>query len=105
VSGDAGTTELPPTIVIADAAALLPVVLAGAGIAHLLNSFARALVARGCLVHSWPGATGTSVAIHAVYLSHRSLPPNVRVFIDTLQASVAQRDPDVGRYQQDDLRR
>lgn len=92
VSGDAGTIELPPAVAISDSAALLPVVLAGAGIAHLPDFLARPLVADDRLVRLWPGATGTLVAIHAVYPSHRSLSAKVRVFIDALQASVAQHD-------------
>lgn len=88
-SDDAGRIELAPAIAISDAAALLPLVLAGAGIAHLPDFLARSLVADGRLVRLRPTVAREPSVIHAVYPSHRSLSAKVRVFIDALAASVS----------------
>lgn len=88
-SNDAGRIELAPAIAISDAAALLPVVLAGAGIAPLPDFLARSLVADGRLVRMRPTIAREHSVIHAVYPSHRSLSAKVRVFIDALAASVS----------------
>lgn len=90
--GDAGQIELPPAIAISDAAALLPVVLTGAGIAHLPDFLARSLVADGRLVRLPLTIAREPTMIHAVYPSHRSLSAKVRVFIDALTASIARHD-------------
>lgn len=96
--GDAGQIELPPAIAISDAAALLPVVLTGAGIAHLPDFLARSLVADGRLVRLRPTIAREPTMIHAIYPSHRSLSAKVRVFIDALAASIARHDvPAVSR--------
>ena len=88
-SGDTGRIELPPAIAISDAAALLPVVLAGGGIAHLPDFLARSFVADGRLVRLRPTIAREQSVIHAVYPNHRSLSAKVRVFIDALTASVS----------------
>lgn len=90
--GDAGRIELPPAIAISDSAALLPVVLAGAGIAYLPDFLARPLVADGRLVRLRPTIAGEPIVIHAVYPGHHSLSTKVRVFIDALTASIARHD-------------
>lgn len=90
--GDAGQIELMPAIAISDAAALLPVVLAGAGVAHLPDFLARSLVADGRLVRLRPTIAREQSLIHAVYPSHRSLSAKVRVFIDALAASVSHHE-------------
>lgn len=90
--GDAGRIELPPAIAISDSAALLPVVLAGAGIAYLPDFLARPLVMDGRLVRLRPTIAGEPIVIHAVYPGHRSLSTKVRVFIDALMASIAHPD-------------
>lgn len=87
-SADAAHVELPPAIAISDAAALLPVVLAGAGIAHLPDFLVRTLVAEGQLVRLRPTIAREHSVIHALYPSHRSLSAKVRVFIDALAASM-----------------
>ncbi|MEG9527294.1 MAG: LysR family transcriptional regulator [Hyphomicrobiales bacterium] len=86
-TGEAGRIELPPAVAISDSAALLPVVLGGAGIAYLPDFLARPHVADGRLDRLWPATEGDKIAIHAVYPSHRSLSAKVRVFIDALVAS------------------
>jgi hypothetical protein len=91
-SNDAGRIELAPAIAISDAAALLPVVLAGAGIAPLPDFLARSLVADGRLVRLRPTIAREQSVIHAVYPSHRGLSAKVRVFIDALVASVSHRE-------------
>lgn len=87
-TGEAGRIELPPAVAITDSAALLPVVLGGAGIAYLPDFLARTCVADGRLVRLWPAAEEIETVIHAVYPSHRSLSAKVRVFIDALVASL-----------------
>ena len=82
-----GRIELPPAVAISDSAALLPVVLGGAGIAQLPDFLASPHVVDGRLVRLWPTTQGDQLVIHAVYPSHRSLSAKVRVFIDTLLAS------------------
>ena len=82
--GQAGRIELPSAVAISDSAALLPVVLGGAGIAHLPDFLASPHVTDGQLVRLWPATEGDQIVIHAVYPSHRSLSAKVRVFIDTL---------------------
>lgn len=91
--GDADRIELPPAIAISDSAALLPVVLAGAGIAYLPDFLARSLVADERLVRLRPTIAREPTVIHAVYPSHRSLSAKVRVFIDALATSIAHKDP------------
>lgn len=86
-TGDARRIELPPAVAISDSAALLPVLLGGAGIAYLPDFLARPYVADGRLVRLWPTAEGIETVIHAIYPSHRSLSAKVRVFIDALVAS------------------
>ncbi|KTR83755.1 hypothetical protein NS277_07240 [Novosphingobium barchaimii] len=93
--GDADRIELPPAIAISDSAALLPVVLAGAGIAYLPDFLARSFVADERLVRLRPTIAREPTVIHAVYPSHRSLSAKVRVFIDALATSVAHKDPGV----------
>lgn len=79
---------LPPALAISDSAALLPVVLGGAGIAHLPDFLASPLVASGLLVRLKPVVAVEPSVIHAIYPSHRSLSAKVRVFIDALKASI-----------------
>jgi DNA-binding transcriptional LysR family regulator len=87
-TGDAGRIKLPPAVAVSDSAALLPVVLGGAGIAYLPDFLARPYAAEGRLVRLWPATEGIETVIHAVYPSHRSLSAKVRVFIDALVASL-----------------
>lgn len=100
--GDAGRIELAPVIAISDAAALLPVVLAGAGIAHLPDFLARSFVADGRLVKLRPTIGRDPTVIHAVYPSHRSLSAKVRVFIDALAASIAHHDLGAAEFKKAD---
>ncbi len=86
-TGEARCIELPPTVAISDSAALLPVVLGGAGIAYLPDFLARPYVLDDQLVRLWPAAEAIETVIHAIYPSHRSLSAKVRVFIDALVAS------------------
>jgi len=86
-TGEAGRIELPPAVAVSDSAALLPVVLGGAGIAYLPDFLARPCAAEGRLVRLWPAAEAIDTVIHAIYPSHRSLSAKVRVFIDALVAS------------------
>lgn len=86
--GTAGSTKLAPSAVVSDAAAMLPAVLEGLGIARLPDFLARAHVAEGRLIRLWPDAVDDMVAIHAVYSSHRALSAKVRVFIDALADAV-----------------
>lgn len=96
--GGTSQIELAPAIAISDAAALLPVVLAGVGIAHLPDFLARSLVADGRLVRLRPTIAREPTMIHAVYPSHRNLSAKVRVFIDALAASIVRDDvPAVSR--------
>ena len=74
---------------VSDAAAMLPAVLGGAGIARLPDFLASPYVADGRLVRLWPGSRGDQVAIHALYPSHRALSAKLRVFIDALQLAYA----------------
>ncbi len=83
-TGKAGSAEFMPGMVVSDAAAMLPAVLGGMGIARLPDFLVRAHVTEGRLVRLWPHATGDMVAIHAVYSSHRALSAKVQVFIDAL---------------------
>jgi DNA-binding transcriptional LysR family regulator len=74
---------------VSDAAAMLPAVLDGAGIARLPDFLARPCVADGRLVRLWGPCRGDEVDIHALYPSHRALSPKVRVFIDALASLTA----------------
>lgn len=82
--GAVGRAEFPPAAVVSDSAALLPMILGGAGIARLPDFLAAASVRDGGLVRLWPEHAGDMIDIHAVYPSHRSLSAKVRVFIDAL---------------------
>lgn len=82
--GSQGMIELPPAAAVSDAAAMLPAVLGGAGLARLPDFVAAPHVAESRLIRLWPDSTGDQVAIHAIYPSHRALSPKVRVFIDAL---------------------
>jgi DNA-binding transcriptional LysR family regulator len=93
VPDGAGRVELSPAVAISDAVALLPIVLGGAGIAHLPDFLARPHIADGRLVRLWPAREGDQFVVHAVYPSHRSLSAKVRVFIDALTASFNQDGP------------
>ncbi|MEN3794459.1 LysR family transcriptional regulator [Fulvimarina sp. MAC3] len=87
-----GQIELPPAVAISDSSALLPMVLGGAGIAQLPDFLASPHVADRRLVRLWPATQGDQFVIYAVYPSHRSLSAKVRVFIDSLIASVDRSD-------------
>jgi DNA-binding transcriptional LysR family regulator len=82
--GHAGVAAFAPGTVVSDAAAMLPAVLGGLGIAHLPDFLAKPYVADGQLIRLWPNSAGNEVAIHALYPSHRALSAKVRVFIDAL---------------------
>ena len=86
--GMANEAELTPGTAISDAAALLPVVLEGGGIARLPDFLALPYVAEGRLIHLWAASNADQLAIHAVYPGHRALSAKVRVFIDALAAFV-----------------
>lgn len=66
-TGEARRIELPPTVAISDSAALLPVVLGGAGIAYLPDFLARPYVSNDQLVRLWPAAEAIETVIHAIY--------------------------------------
>lgn len=83
-AGPAGIAEFHPHAVISDAAAILPAVLGGCGIARLPDFLVKAPVEEGRLVRLWPAGRTHEVAIHALYPSHRALSAKVRVFIDAL---------------------
>ena len=93
-SDDGDGIELSPALAISDSAALLPAVLAGAGIAYLPDFLVRALVEEGRLTRLRPTIARAPTEIHAVYPSHRSLSAKVRVFIDALAARIADDDLD-----------
>lgn len=88
-SREASRVEWPASAAISDSAAMLPAILAGAGIADLPDFLVAPLVAEGRLVRLWPDIAGNRREIHAVYPSHRSLSAKVRVFIDALTADIA----------------
>jgi DNA-binding transcriptional LysR family regulator len=73
-----------PANVVSDSAALMPMLVGGAGIGRLPDFIARDAVARGELVRLFPEAEGDVFEVHALYTSHRSLSAKVRVFIDCL---------------------
>ena len=79
--------EFTPAATVSDAAAMLPVILGGAGIARLPDFLAWPHVADGRLVQLWPASPTDQLAIHAVYPSHRALSAKVRVFVDALTSS------------------
>ena len=76
--------EFRPANAVSDSAALLPMLVGGAGIGRLPDFIARDAVARGDLVRLFPDAKGDGFGVHALYPSHRSLSAKVRVFIDAL---------------------
>jgi DNA-binding transcriptional LysR family regulator len=80
-----------PAAAISDSVAMLPAILGGAGIADLPDFLVAPHVADGRLTRLWPEIEGRQLAIHAIYPSHRSLSAKVRVFIDALMASIANR--------------
>ncbi|UUL83796.1 LysR family transcriptional regulator [Sphingomonas qomolangmaensis] len=79
-----GVAEFSPTLMISDAAAMLPSVLGSAGIARLPDFLAKSHVHDGRLVRLWPDGPTHQVVIHALYASHRALSAKVRVFIEAL---------------------
>lgn len=83
------TAAFLPAAVVSDSAALLPMIVGGAGIARLPDFLASAPVADGRLVRLWPEHRGDLIDIHALYPSHRSASAKVRVFIDALVARFA----------------
>ncbi len=85
----AASTAFLPAAVVSDSAALLPMVVGGAGIARLPDFLAVAPVGDGRLVRLWPDHRGELIDIHALYPSHRSLSAKVRVFIDALVSQFA----------------
>jgi DNA-binding transcriptional LysR family regulator len=87
--GHGSNAEFLPAAAVSDAAAMLPAVLGGAGIARLPDFLASPYVSDGSLVRLWPGSGGDRIEIHAVYPSHRSLSAKLRVFIEALASSVA----------------
>ena len=91
-AGPADDEVLQPAAVVSDSAAMLPVVLGGAGIARLPDFLASPYVADGRLVRLWPESRGDQIAVHALYPSHRALSAKVRVFIDALASAVATRE-------------
>ena len=91
--GKAAVATFMPDTVISDAAAMLPAVLNGIGVARLPDFLAREHVHDGRLVRLWPEAVGDLVAIHAVYSSHRALSSKVRVFIDALVDTLKTASP------------
>jgi DNA-binding transcriptional LysR family regulator len=87
--GAGGTTQWSPAAAVSDAAAMLPAILGGAGIARLPDFLASPYVADGRLIRLWPGSSGDQVVVHAVYPSHRALSAKLRVFLDALSISAA----------------
>lgn len=85
----ASGVELSPVAAVSDAAAMMPAVLRGAGIARLPDFLAAPYVADGRLIRLWPGSRGDQIPIHALYPSHRALSAKVRVFIDALASAIA----------------
>ena len=84
-----GCAAFRPAAVVSDSAALLPMVLGGAGIARLPDFLALAPVKDGRLVRLWPEHGGDLIDIHVLYPSHRSISAKVRVFVDVLVAGFA----------------
>jgi DNA-binding transcriptional LysR family regulator len=80
----AGAIDIEPRVIIPDAAAQELVVEGGAGIGHLPDYLVRPAIAGGRLVRVLPDVAALTVEVHALYPSHRSLSPKVRVFIDAL---------------------
>jgi DNA-binding transcriptional LysR family regulator len=76
--------EILPAHVVSDSAALLPMLVGGAGIGRLPDFLARPAVDSGALVRLFAQARGDAFDVHALYTSHRSLSAKVRVFIDAL---------------------
>jgi DNA-binding transcriptional LysR family regulator len=88
-TGRGSNAEFLPAAAVSDAAAMLPAVLGGAGIARLPDFLASPHVSDGSLIRLWPGSRGDQIVIHAVYPSQRSISAKLRVFIDALASSVA----------------
>ncbi|USI74678.1 LysR family transcriptional regulator [Sphingomonas morindae] len=88
-SGPANASDYRPAAAVSDSAAMLPMILAGGGIARLPDFLAAPYVAEGRLVRLWPARRGDRIAIHALYPGHRALSGKVRVFIDALTSTAA----------------
>lgn len=84
-----GYAAFLPAAVVSDSAALLPMVVGGAGIARLPDFLVVELVENGQLVRLWPEYEGELIDIHALFPSHRSVSAKVRVFVDALAARFA----------------
>ena len=84
VGGKVNQFEFSPTTVISDPAASQILITGGAGIGRLPDYIAINALAQGTLVRVLPDFEGDTVDAHALYPSHRSLSPKVRVFIDAL---------------------
>ncbi len=89
MAGADGSYESAPAAAVSDAAAMLPAVLGGAGIARLPDFLASPYVADGRLRRLWRGDSADRVELHALYPSHRALSAKLRVFIDALASSAA----------------
>jgi DNA-binding transcriptional LysR family regulator len=76
--------EIMPAHAVSDSAALLPMLVGGAGIGRLPAFLARPAVDSGALVRLFAHSRGDAFDVHALYTSHRSLSAKVRVFIDAL---------------------
>jgi DNA-binding transcriptional LysR family regulator len=75
--------------VVPDPAALLVVLLGGAGIGRLPDFMAADAIARGELVRVLADLQPDTVDVHALYPSRRSLSAKVRVFIDSFAVHLA----------------
>jgi DNA-binding transcriptional LysR family regulator len=75
-----------PRAVISDPTVSLPMLQAGVGIGQLPDFVATSALRDKSLVRVLPRSEGPRVDAHALYPSHRSLSPKVRVFLDDLVA-------------------
>jgi len=83
-NGASTSIEIMPAHAVSDSAAILPMLVGGAGIGRLPDFLARPAVDSGALVRLFAQARGDAFDVHALYTSHRSLSAKVRVFIDAL---------------------
>ena len=87
--GETEEIDVNPRLSVPDPAPTQVVLIGGAGIGRLPDFMARSAIARGELVRVLAELEPSSVEVHALYPSHRSLSAKVRVFIDALVAHMA----------------